>query len=159
MVERLFGCFDKDANGLIDRTEFAAVVSSLCGGDERAKCRVVFDLYDADGDGSVTKPELENILRAYFGSRAAVIEELVVCDLEDEAGAAGPPQSAGTGIEAQGIIDDFVAAVFGAADTNDDSLLSFDELQAWLCKDTESSKIYGNEMVKWIDILVTGLGK
>ena len=44
-------------------------------------------MYDADSDGFVNKSELEQILRAYFGARAGVVEQMVTIeelDLEAE---------------------------------------------------------------------------
>merc|ERR1712166_367045 len=41
LVDRLFGCFDSDKDGLVDKSEFMAVLASLCSGaSESEKCRI-----------------------------------------------------------------------------------------------------------------------
>merc|ERR1711907_607936 len=145
----------------LDKNEFLAVMTSLCSDDETDKCRVVFSMYDSDNDGFVTKAELEQILRAYFGGRAAVMDQVVIVedlDLEDEdLDLEEVPLDTTKHDEALATITDFGDAIF-AADENNDQLISFDELQNWLNKEGKST-IYGNELTKWIEVLVGNIGQ
>lgn len=161
LVDRVFRAFDKNKDGHIDKNEFLAVMTSLCSDDETDKCRVVFSMYDSDNDGFVTKAELEQILRAYFGGRAAVMDQVVIVedlDLEDEdLELEEIPLDTTKHDEALATITDFLDAIF-AADENNDQLISFDELQNWLNKEGKST-IYGNELTKWIEVLVGNIGQ
>jgi len=158
LVDRLFGCFDTDKDGLVDLKEFKAVLASLCSNaNESEKCRIVFGLYDSDGDGFVTKAELEEVLRAYFWSRTVVIEEMSVEEFDDfdEEPAPQTASKAPVGVESKEILEEFVAEIF-KGDENDDKLLSFEEFEKWLLSDAKSS-MYANVMVKWVDVLVGGV--
>eukprot|EP00658_Telonema_sp_P-2_P041786 TRINITY_DN29922_c0_g1_i1.p1 TRINITY_DN29922_c0_g1~~TRINITY_DN29922_c0_g1_i1.p1 ORF type:complete len:317 (+),score=95.39 TRINITY_DN29922_c0_g1_i1:143-1093(+) len=155
--DRLFRCFDRNSDGEIDRNEFVAAMTSLAGGDELHKCRAVFSMYDADGDGVLTRGELEAVLRAYFGCRAAMVDQvLVVESLDGDQGPESVPLDGSSQAESQQILTDFVDAIF-AGDSNEDQVLSFEEFQVWLHTEMDKSTIYGNEATKWVDMLVNGL--
>merc|ERR1711865_998069 len=161
LVDRLFGCFDADKDGLVDSKEFKAVLASLCSNaNESEKCRIVFGMYDSDGDGSVTKAELEEVLRAYFWSRTVVIEEMSVeefDDFEEESAPQAAPK-APAGLESKEILEEFVAEIF-KGDENGDKLLSFEEFEKWLLTARASNSLSANVMVKWVDVLVGGVKK
>jgi len=161
LVDRLFGCFDSDKDGLVDKSEFMAVLASLCSGaSESEKCRIVFGMYDSDGDGCVTKAELEEVLRAYFWSRTVVIEEMSVEEFDDfdEEPAPAPAPKAPAGLESKEILDEFVTEIF-KGDVDGNQLLSFEEFEKWLLTARASNSLSANVMVKWVDVLVGGVKK
>merc|ERR1712178_17304 len=119
-------------------------LAAISDGDISQKISFIFKIYDADGDGGVTKEELGALLKSYFGGKAILSTQAVECyDLEDvdfdaEEEAMGQQQQ---GFDSQGKYDvignvdanvqEFVAKVF-EADTDGNGILSHDEFQNWL---------------------------
>lgn len=57
----LAGCVDQTKDGLISFSEFLAFEALLC--DPSAQHKIVFQLFDLDGKGSVTFDEFENVIK------------------------------------------------------------------------------------------------
>ncbi|DAZ96202.1 TPA: hypothetical protein N0F65_012392 [Lagenidium giganteum] len=66
LLKDLFDLFDTDQNGFIDVKELGAGLSILCGGSREDKAASLFTLYDANGDGVISPPEMTEFLTALF---------------------------------------------------------------------------------------------
>jgi len=60
---RLFHAFDDDSSGRLSVAEFAAGLARITEPSEQ-RARIVFRMFDADGDGAVTFAELLDVLRS-----------------------------------------------------------------------------------------------
>ncbi|CAD7938543.1 unnamed protein product [Amoebophrya sp. A25] len=65
-ITNVFRLFDKDKNNMIDPMELCSGVSMLCKGTEEEKIHAVFDLFDTNGDGSITLDEMFKFLLSVF---------------------------------------------------------------------------------------------
>jgi Ca2+-binding EF-hand superfamily protein len=64
-VSRMFQLFDADADGTIDFNEFVKALSTLSDrGTFDEKLALSFLIYDADGDGRISRVELSDIFKA-----------------------------------------------------------------------------------------------
>ena len=107
--------FSDDVTGMIDPRAVASGLSVLCTGPRDAKVRAAFDLFDINGDGFISKPEMLKYLSAVFKvlyvASPGMQKELVVS-----------PEDLGEVTTAQ---------VFEQCDTNQDDRLSFEEFKEW----------------------------
>merc|ERR1719456_1678582 len=62
MGERLFAVFDRDNSGAIDFQEFLTGMALIYRGTLEEKKKFLFEMYDLDGDGVVTREELFTML-------------------------------------------------------------------------------------------------
>lgn len=60
--ERLFGVFDSDKSSSIDFHEFFTGLAIVYGGTPEDKKRFLFEMYDLDGNGEITREELAALL-------------------------------------------------------------------------------------------------
>ena len=65
LFQRLYSAFDDDGSG-VDCLQFLAGIVVLCAGDRDAKINAMFNLYDADGTGSLSLTQLIDYLTALF---------------------------------------------------------------------------------------------
>ena len=64
-VSRMFQLFDADSDGTIDFKEFVRALSTLSDrGTFDEKLALSFLIYDADGDGKISRLELSDIFKA-----------------------------------------------------------------------------------------------
>ncbi|KAJ1449056.1 hypothetical protein M885DRAFT_423940, partial [Pelagophyceae sp. CCMP2097] len=59
---RLFDMFDTNADGKIFIDEMAELLMNLTGGDVRQRMQLIFNLYDRDRSGSISRDELGKML-------------------------------------------------------------------------------------------------
>ncbi|HBM11682.1 MAG TPA: hypothetical protein DD390_03215, partial [Rhodospirillaceae bacterium] len=59
---RIFGLIDRDGSGTVTLWEFIDFAQILLTGSPDEKLRIVFDLHDLNGDGTIDKAELTHIL-------------------------------------------------------------------------------------------------
>uniref|UniRef100_A0A0G4I4L9 EF-hand domain-containing protein n=1 Tax=Chromera velia CCMP2878 TaxID=1169474 RepID=A0A0G4I4L9_9ALVE len=119
VVEALFDLFDKDDSGTIDALEVVFGVSTLCEGDKEQKIQAVFDALDTDNNKVISKEELFKLVFAVF---QVVVTEKKLRKLR------------GLGVEvytAREFAEHTVAEAFKQADTNSDSVLSYEEFKKW----------------------------
>ena len=62
----VFRTFDSDKSGFIDFKEFMYSLSITSRGNLEEKLEWAFKIYDVDGDGYVTKREMEDIIRSVY---------------------------------------------------------------------------------------------
>lgn len=62
----LFDLFDVDRNGVVDFQELLSGLSILCGGTRDDKVLAAFELFDLNGDGFISQPEMEQYLTSVF---------------------------------------------------------------------------------------------
>ncbi|RKP07005.1 hypothetical protein THASP1DRAFT_17708, partial [Thamnocephalis sphaerospora] len=79
VVDRLFHFFDQDGDGVISFAEFVSGISTLGRGnfEEKVQCKFVFQGYDLDDDGFVSKSEMH----AVYSSFVHLSMELARCNV------------------------------------------------------------------------------
>jgi len=65
-IDRYFDAFDSDGSGTISFTEFATALSILGPGTKKAKLEYLFDVYDEDKNGVLTRDEVDKILHQMY---------------------------------------------------------------------------------------------
>lgn len=122
IIDRLFGVFDRDGNGLLDFSELASGLSVLCGGTRDEKVKSAFALYDYNGDGFITQDEmaayLTSVFRILFETSRETRDRL--------------------GVSAEELGRITAEQAFLDADTNKDGKLSFEEFQKWYLESDQS---------------------
>merc|ERR1740133_84417 len=86
----LYDMFDADGDGTVDFTELSCGLMALCGGDRDEKAAAAFALYDYNGDGVISKDEMERYLTSVFRVMYHAeegTEEAMGCSAEELAGA------------------------------------------------------------------------
>ncbi|KAK9476985.1 hypothetical protein V1514DRAFT_146627 [Lipomyces japonicus] len=66
VTDRIFSLYDVDGNGIVGFQEYLVCMSALTRGTRKEKLRYVFQGYDIDGDGYVTKKDLLDMFAGYF---------------------------------------------------------------------------------------------
>lgn len=111
-AERIFKLFDQDNSGTIELGELFDGLHMLTKGTPCEKLQFLFDIYDADGNGSIDKEELQQVLKACMEESAMLLSEANFESLTE--------------------------AMFAAMDTDDDGSITFEELKAELAKNPET---------------------
>lgn len=62
-LDRLFEMFDADKSGLVDFVEFSMALEMFTSESPVQKLRFMFQCIDVDGNGRITKDELEKVIR------------------------------------------------------------------------------------------------
>jgi len=75
MAARIFSVFDKDHNGHIDFNEFVVGLSVCCRGTFGERIKFLFRLFDVNGDGTISREEVKQILTATSGMRKELGED------------------------------------------------------------------------------------
>ncbi len=63
LIEQNWNAFDDDRDGRVSIAEFLAAIAIMSHGTLQQKLRFVFNMYDADGNGTLDKEELLQIFR------------------------------------------------------------------------------------------------
>ncbi len=103
LANRIFQMFDRDGNGEVGFDEFMDRVRGLVFGTDRQKLRFVFRLHDHDGDGFITRQELDRVITLSLGEDGVDVTPQQVMEL--------------------------VNAFYLEADINRDGGISFDEFE------------------------------
>jgi Ca2+-binding EF-hand superfamily protein len=67
---RIYEAFDLDGNGKIDFVELATGMSTLLYGDEKEMLKLVFGLFDFNGDGNIQMEEMIEFYKKFFVGQA-----------------------------------------------------------------------------------------
>ena len=105
---------------MVDFCEFASGISILAGGSPESKLRAQFDLYDIDGNGSISLSEMTRFLESVFKVMYAC-EPQTQEEMQMSRGGASADQTA--------------RKAFEEADRNHDGSISFDEYVAWATRE------------------------
>ena len=68
-IELNFRAFDKDKSGMVDFQEYVTGLSVFQKGNPEDRLRLMFDVYDSDGSGTLTFDEIFNLFRTGEASR------------------------------------------------------------------------------------------
>lgn len=110
IYDRIFQYYDSDKNGLIGFEEWIKGIDGMHTSDMKIKARIVFNGYDIDGDGYISRRDVLRVFRAYYAIEkeatrnfvAELTEELSVRNSMDTVrssqplGSAFPPNSFST---------------------------------------------------------------
>lgn len=110
IYDRIFQYYDSDKNGLIGFEEWIKGIDGMHTTDTKVKARIVFNGYDIDGDGYISRRDVLRVFRAYYAIEkeatrnfvAELTEELSVRNSMDTIrssqplGSAFPPNSLAT---------------------------------------------------------------
>jgi Ca2+-binding EF-hand superfamily protein len=66
VYDRIFAYYDTDKNGLIGFDEWVKGLDGMHTTDVDVKARIVFNGYDIDGDGYISRKDILRIFRAYY---------------------------------------------------------------------------------------------
>nr|CDS26583.1 neuronal calcium sensor [Hymenolepis microstoma] len=67
----VFRTFDKDNSGKIDFNEFLLAINITSGGQPKEKLEWAFQMYDIDGNGTIEKKEMTEIIKAIYSMLGA----------------------------------------------------------------------------------------
>ncbi|EFA83231.1 calcium-binding protein [Heterostelium album PN500] len=113
--ELLFNVFDKNKDNTINFQEFVCGLSVITRGTPEEKIEFAFSLYDLDGNGYITKKEMESILESMY----RLVGPFVTCS--------------GKRLDQQDMIDDF----FEKMDDNGDGMISLEEYKRGTLKNPD----------------------
>ncbi|CAG8709490.1 9338_t:CDS:2, partial [Acaulospora morrowiae] len=77
VTERIFQFFDQDGDNVINFSELVIGLSILCKGNLEEKIKCAFKGYDLNGDGFISRDELQQIFKAYFHISTELIRDIV----------------------------------------------------------------------------------
>ena len=66
IYDRIFTYFDSDRNGLIGFEEWIKGIDGMHTTDTKVKARIIFNGYDIDGDGYISRRDVLRVFRAYY---------------------------------------------------------------------------------------------
>jgi hypothetical protein len=66
IYDRIFTYYDTDKNGLIGFEEWIKGIDGIHTTDMKVKARIIFNGYDIDGDGYISRKDVLRVFRAYY---------------------------------------------------------------------------------------------
>ncbi|ESO98417.1 hypothetical protein LOTGIDRAFT_159226 [Lottia gigantea] len=105
---RFFELFDNDKSGAIDLEELMRGLRLVIKGDYISKLKFLFDVYDADGNGSIDEAELRTVIQSCVDESSLSVSEADMNKL--------------------------ISVMFQSTDEDKSGLISFDELKTELDK-------------------------
>jgi Ca2+-binding EF-hand superfamily protein len=127
LATKLFARIDGDGDGKVTEDEFSAAMEKRLGKTDSDSAASIFKAMDSDGDGGINVSEFKTAMEQMREqSKSAAAGENAT---QGPAGAGGPPPSA----------EEEADEVFDELDTNEDGVVSIDELLASLESDESDS--------------------
>lgn len=165
IFDRIFAYYDSDHNGLIGFEEFINGLDGMHSRNPKIKNRIVFNGYDVDGDGYISRKDVLRIFRAYYAIEkdatrnylAVASEELSVRGALETIHSSQPLGSAFTqssipeGDSSSGRLREKLSAEPGSAPpvVYDDTDDTFD--RARILMDTENEELSSAQAVAFVD--------
>uniref|UniRef100_A0A1I8GLH3 G_PROTEIN_RECEP_F1_2 domain-containing protein n=1 Tax=Macrostomum lignano TaxID=282301 RepID=A0A1I8GLH3_9PLAT len=85
----IFSAFDRSRTGALTFADFARGLSTICRGSQNEKLRWIFNMYDINQDGEITKRELNEVLNGIYDLLGRMVrppvDELTVLEHADAA--------------------------------------------------------------------------
>lgn len=134
----LWTALDVNHDGVVDFCEFASGISILAGGSPESKLRAQFDLYDIDGNGSISLSEMTRFLESVF-------KVMYACEPQTQEEMQMSPEE---------LADQTARKAFEEADRNQDGSISFDEYVAWATRE-EGTGAVAREATKMAKSFIT----
>lgn len=83
IYDRIFAYYDSDKNGLIGFEEWIKGIDGMHATDRHVKSKIVFNGYDIDGDGHISRKDILRIFRAYYAIEQEATRDYVA-DITEE---------------------------------------------------------------------------
>ena len=125
IAHKLFDIMDIDKGGAVDFVELAGGLTALSSTDPMVTCRVVFDLYDADGNDEISEEEMLSYM-CNFMRMSATTGDI--------------PDSTDIETTARGMVD----RCFRIFDTDRSGVINFDEFMRWFTGQSAAPKVGGD---------------
>uniref|UniRef100_A0AAV1THU3 EF-hand domain-containing protein n=1 Tax=Peronospora matthiolae TaxID=2874970 RepID=A0AAV1THU3_9STRA len=144
VANRLYDVFDRDENGQIDFSELASGLSVLCKGEQDARVKAAFRLYDFNADGFISKADTKR----FFTSIFRVMYEVQ------------PEMRQETGMSAEELGSVTAEQAFKEADSDNDGRLRYDEFLIWytshakagISSSAAKGAVAKNPLVRWMPL-------
>lgn len=104
VANHLFRQFDRNGNGVIERSEFFAALEQLLRGSTADKLAFLFRVHDQNDDGAIERLELERLIHLGLAESSLALPE--------------------------SLVDEMIDALFEASDHNRDGRISYEEFSA-----------------------------
>jgi Ca2+-binding EF-hand superfamily protein len=85
LYDRIFSFYDSNGDGLIGFEELLTGLSYVQrkSRDEKARTRIVFNGFDIDGDGYISRRDVLRLFRAYYNVQKDIIHDLIAVQEEE----------------------------------------------------------------------------
>merc|ERR1711939_319779 len=113
--DALFKAFDANNDGVVTYEELLSGILVLCGGSRDNKVKTAFDLFDRDGNGSISKSEMQQYLTSVF----RILYEI------------SPATASSIQVSAEQLGQTTASQCFEDIDRNDDGQISYEEFAQW----------------------------
>eukprot|EP01103_Thecamoeba_quadrilineata_P004366 TRINITY_DN1407_c0_g1_i2.p1 TRINITY_DN1407_c0_g1~~TRINITY_DN1407_c0_g1_i2.p1 ORF type:complete len:169 (+),score=25.42 TRINITY_DN1407_c0_g1_i2:220-726(+) len=121
-IDRLFVLFDHNNDGFVDVQDFVSGMTILFKGSVEEKLELSFRAYDLDGDGAISKEELEQVfLWAWESGCKWLVGAYSLTDIREE----------DIHEFSRDVSRVFADSAFECLDQNEDGLLSFEEFREY----------------------------
>jgi|GEM_PF-3039455 len=128
-ARRLYDVIDIDYDHAITSAEALMGLSLFCPGDGDVRAQLAFDVFDADGDGTLDRDEMHNMLRTVGLRGVHMIENLFDPYLDkNDSGMAVTFEA----VRHYDEVEQDAELALARADANDDGLVSRDEFSEWV---------------------------
>ena len=130
LANQLFDSFDTDNSGTMDINEYLALMGVTFGGTVQQKLRASFAIFDKDGNGSLSKDEVRDMLRM-------VIVQVMRAQFRSTHGKSAAKSATVLDAAANAKIDQVVEEVFDRVDKDKSGSIDIDEFEKGFSENPE----------------------